>query len=58
MDERRIKKAFADSGIGKTIAFFQPFAFAAELKIPKIDIVTYCSTNGIRIRGCQPGCFK
>jgi hypothetical protein len=58
MDKRRIKKAFADTGIGKTIARPQPSAVAAELNIPKIDIATYSNPNWIKIRGCQPGCFK
>jgi hypothetical protein len=58
MDEKKIKKAFADVGIDKTITCPQAFAIAGEHKIPKMDLVAYCNAHGIKIRGCQLGCFK
>jgi hypothetical protein len=58
MNEEKIRKAFADAGIDRTITCPQAFTIAKQLKIPKMDIAAYCNANGIKIRGCQLGCFK
>jgi hypothetical protein len=58
MNEEKIKKAFEGAGIDRTITCPLAFMIAAQLKIPKMDIAAYCNANGIKIRGCQLGCFK
>jgi hypothetical protein len=57
MDENAIKKAFDEAGITKEIRCPQAFAIAEKYGIPKSDIGAYCNSHGIKIRGCQLGCF-
>lgn len=58
MDEEKVRKAFEAEGIEKEIKCPEAFAICEKYKIPKMDISKYCNTHGVKIRGCQLGCFK
>lgn len=58
MDADKIAQAFKSAGIEKTITCPEAFAIAAKFHIPKNEISGYCNAHGIKIRGCQLGCFK
>jgi len=58
MDADKIEQAFKSAGIEKSITCPEAFSIAAKFHISKKDISEYCNTNGIKIRGCQLGCFK
>jgi hypothetical protein len=58
MDADKIAQAFKNSGIEKTITCPEAFSLAAKYRIPKKEISEYCNAHGIKIRGCQLGCFK
>jgi hypothetical protein len=58
MDKDKIAQAFKSAGIEKSITCPEAFSIAGKFAIPKKDIADYCNTNGIKIRGCQLGCFK
>ena len=57
MDADKIEQAFKSAGIEKSITCPEAFSIAAKY-IPKKEISEYCNANGIKIRGCQLGCFK
>jgi hypothetical protein len=57
MDEDKIRKAFDEMGIGSEIQCPQAEAMAAKYGITKKEIGEYCNTHGVKIRGCQLGCF-
>ena len=54
----KIEKIFKEEGIEKEIKCPQAFAMAAKYKISKKAISEYCNSHGVKIRGCQLGCFK
>ena len=58
MDEEKIRNAFEKEGIGKEIKCPQAFEIAEKYDIVKLDIARYCNRHGVKIRGCQLGCFK
>jgi len=58
MDSDKIAQAFTAEGIEKSITCPQAFAIAGKFQIHKKDIAEYCNSHGIKIRGCQLGCFK
>jgi hypothetical protein len=58
MDTEKIAQAFQSAGIEKTITCPEAFSIAAKFHISKKEISEYCNANGIKIRGCQLGCFK
>jgi hypothetical protein len=58
MEEDTISSAFQKEGIEKEIKCPQAFAVSKKYKIKKMDIAEYCNSHGIKIRGCQLGCFK
>jgi len=58
MDKEKIRKAFESEGIEKEIRCPEAFAMSEKYGIAKMDIAKYCNTNGVKIRGCQLGCFK
>jgi hypothetical protein len=58
MDEARIQNAFEETGIGQEIRCPQAFAISKKYHIPKSEIGEYCNSHGIKIRGCQLGCFR
>jgi hypothetical protein len=58
MDNDKIAQAFQSAGIEKSITCPEAFSLAGKFKISKKDIAEYCNANGIKIRGCQLGCFK
>jgi len=58
MDADKIAQAFSSEGIEKTITCPEAFSLAKRYRIPKKEISEYCNANGIKIRGCQLGCFR
>jgi hypothetical protein len=58
MDESKIQQAFAEMGIENEIQCPQAEAIAEKYGIPKRDIGDYCNAHGVKIRGCQLGCFS
>ncbi|HUU74648.1 MAG TPA: hypothetical protein VMW63_00995 [Methanoregulaceae archaeon] len=58
MDEEKIRSAFEKEGIVNEIKCPQAFIISEKYEIPKMDISTYCNMHGVKIRGCQLGCFK
>ena len=58
MDADKIEQAFRAEGIEKSITCPQAFSIAGKYQIHKKDIADFCNTRGIKIRGCQLGCFK
>jgi hypothetical protein len=58
MDEEKIRDAFEKEGIGKEIKCPQAFEISDKYEIAKLDIARYCNRHGVKIRGCQLGCFK
>jgi hypothetical protein len=58
MDEATIRKAFDEMAITNEIQCPQAEAMAAKLGIPRREIGEYCNTHGVKIRGCQLGCFS
>jgi len=58
MDEEKIRDAFEKEGIGKEIKCPVAFEISDKYDIPKLDISRYCNRHGVKIRGCQLGCFK
>ena len=58
MDADKIAQAFKSAGIEKNISCPEAFSIAEKYQISKKAISEYCNANGIKIRGCQLGCFK
>lgn len=58
MSHDAVAEAFAAEGIEKEIRCEEAFAISEKYNIEKFDISRYCNKNGIKIRGCQLGCFK
>jgi hypothetical protein len=58
MNAEMIAKAFKEAGIEKEIKCPQAFALSRKHKIALKNIGEYCNSHGIKIRGCQLGCFK
>jgi hypothetical protein len=58
MDAAKVEKIFTEEGIDKQITCPQAFAMAEKHKISKKAISDYCNSHGVKIRGCQLGCFK
>jgi hypothetical protein len=58
MDTDKIAQAFTREGIEKTITCPEAFSMAERYRISKKEISEYCNAHGIKIRGCQLGCFK
>jgi hypothetical protein len=58
MDADKIEQAFRAEGIQKSITCEAAFSIAGKYQIHKKDIADYCNSHGIKIRGCQLGCFK
>jgi hypothetical protein len=58
MDAEKVAKIFKEVGIDNEITCPQAFAIAAKHKISKKAISEYCNSHGVKIRGCQLGCFK
>lgn len=58
MDEEKIRDAFEKEGIKKEIKCPQAFDISERYAISKLDIARYCNRHGVKIRGCQLGCFK
>jgi len=58
MDADKIEQAFKAEGIEKRITCPQAFSIAGKYQVHKSDIAEYCNSHGIKIHGCQLGCFK
>lgn len=58
MAEDIISSAFEKEGIDSEITCPKAFSIAEKYKINKSEIAVHCNTHGIKIRGCQLGCFK
>jgi len=58
MDEDIISSAFEKEGIESEIKCPQAFSIAEKYNLKKSEIAAYCNTHGVKIRGCQLGCFK
>jgi hypothetical protein len=58
MEEVKISSAFEKEGVGSEITCPKAFSIAEKYNITKIEIAAYCNEHGIKIRGCQLGCFK
>jgi hypothetical protein len=58
MDEATIRKAFDEMGIENEIQCAQAEVISKKYAIPKREIGDYCDTHGVKIRGCQLGCFR
>jgi hypothetical protein len=58
MDEEKIRSVFEKERIDKEITCPQAFAISEKYDIGKMDISRYCNRKGIKIRGCQLGCFR
>jgi hypothetical protein len=58
MDRDKIEQAFRAEGIDKAVTCPQAFSIAERYSISKKEISEYCNSQGIKIRGCQLGCFK
>lgn len=58
MSQEAIAKIFAEQGIEKEIQCDAAFQISEKHAIDKLEIAKYCNKNGIKIRGCQLGCFK
>ena len=58
MDKDKIEQAFRAEGIERSVTCPQAFSIAERYNISKKEISEYCNSRGIKIRGCQLGCFK
>ncbi|WP_346865143.1 hypothetical protein [Methanocalculus sp. MSAO_Arc2] len=58
MSQDIVAQVFAAEGIDKEIQCETAFAISEKHGIDKMEIARYCNRNGIKIRGCQLGCFK
>ena len=58
MDADKVGKIFKEEGIEKEITCPQAFSMATKHKRSKKAISDYCNSHGVKIRGCQLGCFK
>ena len=58
MTDEKIKNALKEAGIEDRITCPQVFAIAEKTKVSRISVADYCTKNRIKIRECQPGCFK
>ena len=53
-----IAHALKDAGITHEITCPQAFAVAKKAQASLAEFDGYCTSHKIKIRGCQPGCFK
>jgi hypothetical protein len=58
MDEATIRKAFDEMGITNEIQCAQAEVMSKKYAVTKHEIGEYCNTHGVKIRGCQLGCFN
>ncbi|MCX6698808.1 MAG: hypothetical protein NTV68_02590 [Methanomicrobiales archaeon] len=58
MAEDIISSAFEKEGIDSEITCPMAFSIAEKYRINKSEIAAHCNTHGVKIRGCQLGCFK
>ena len=58
MNEDAMRRIFEEEGITTVITCPQAFEIAERHGVLKLEIAEYCNKVGIKIRGCQLGCFK
>jgi hypothetical protein len=58
MEDEKIKEILEEQGIKSEIRCPEAFMISDKFGIPKSEISAYCNKYGIKIRGCQLGCFK
>jgi len=56
--EDTIRTIFTEAGITDVLSCPVAFELSDTHGIDKMDFAAYCNKNGIKIRGCQLGCFK
>jgi hypothetical protein len=56
--KQKIEQAFAAEGLTTAITCVQAFDVAGKYGISVEEIGKFCNNRGIKIRGCQLGCFK
>lgn len=56
--KHKIEEILAAEGITTAITCVQAFDIAGRYGIPVEEIGKFCNTRGIKIRGCQLGCFR
>jgi hypothetical protein len=52
-----IAQTLKDTGITGRIPCPQAFVVAQKAQVPLAESGGYCTSPGIKIRGCRPGCF-
>lgn len=57
MDENKIEQILREKGITAEIRCPEVFQIAEEHGISRADLGAYCTEHGVKIRGCQLGCF-
>lgn len=57
MDENKIEQILKEMGITTEIRCPEAFRIAEEHGISRADLGAYCTEHGVKIRGCQLGCF-
>ncbi len=56
--ERIVIEAAVETGSGKKLPCKKAFEIAGAHSVPLIEIGKCCNRAGIKISGCQLGCFK
>jgi len=56
--KEQIAQALQEAGITQVLTCSQACAIAEKYQIPLAEIGKYANSHGIKIRGCQLGCFK
>jgi hypothetical protein len=57
MDANKIEEILKEMGITTEIRCPEAFRIAEEHGISRADLGAYCNEHGVKIRGCQLGCF-
>lgn len=57
MDATKIEEFLKEQGITTEIRCPEAFAIAEKLGISRAELGAYCNEHGVKIRGCQLGCF-
>ncbi|MFA5331726.1 MAG: hypothetical protein WC342_05060 [Methanoregula sp.] len=56
--KQKIEHMFAEEGITNAITCSRAFDLSGKYGIPMEEIGKFCNTRGIKIHGCQLGCFR
>jgi hypothetical protein len=58
MSDEEIALVLKDVGIARKITCPQAPGVAKKARVSFVDPGDHCTSNGIEIRGCRPGCFR